>query len=232
MVCLFCFFVSYKLVVISGVYQQMHTEVTFLESRQFPQPAMKPRAKLAASDAIEIFSVRRSEVQATKLARIYGVSEKAIRDIWTARTWATETWHLDPSCELVLKQAGRPKGRTDSKPRRSKNVVNHLWTGQLVGNSDQHFVNQCFRSADSSPIAIDLRFSLCGVVQRDHAGDAGFDVEASAPSLEEQLGAWDLETCSPESWDPFEQDWERARAGLCMCAVKAALVASHDCNKY
>ena len=133
----------------------MHTEAAFLQSRLFPKPAMKPRAKLAASDAIEIFSLRRSEVQATKLAHIYGISEKAIRDIWTARTWATETWHLEPSRELVLRQAGRPKGRTDSKPRRTtgKNIVNRLCKRQLVGHSHQYFENRKFSSADSTPIA-------------------------------------------------------------------------------
>ena len=48
---------------------------------------------------------------------MYGVSEKAIRDVWTARTWAKETWHLEPLRALALKQTGRPKGRRDSKPR-------------------------------------------------------------------------------------------------------------------
>ena len=198
----------------------MHTEANFLQSRLFPQPAMKPRAKLAASDAIEIFRVRRSGVQATKLAHMYDVSEKAIRDIWTARTWATETWHLEPSRELVLRQAGRPKGRTDSKPRRIKNIVNRLRKGQLVGHSHQYFENQCFSSADSTPSMDVLQSPVCSVVQPERAGDAGFDVEASAPpSLDEQLGAWDLGACSPESWDPFMQDWERARAGLGKGAV-------------
>ena len=202
--------------------QKMHTEATFLQSRLFPQPVMKPRAKLAASDAIEIFSVRRSGVQATKVAHMYGVSEKAIRDIWTARTWATETWHLEPSRELVLRQAGRPKGRTNSKPRRTtcKNVVNRLCKRQLVSHSHQYFENQFFSSADITPTADVLQPPICSAAQPEHAGDAGFDVEASAPpSLDEQLGAWDLGACSPESWNPFEQDWERARAGLGKGAV-------------
>ena len=211
----------------------MHTEAAFLQSRLFPKPAMKPRAKLAASDAIEIFSLRRSEVQATKLAHIYGISEKAIRDIWTARTWATETWHLEPSRELVLKQAGRPKGRTDSKPRGTKNIIIRLCKEQLVGRSHQCFENPKKSSADSAPIADVLQSPVCSVVQPEQEGDAGFDVEASAPpSLDEQLGAWDLGACSPESWDPFKQDWERARAGLGKGAVQAAPAISHDCNKY
>ena len=215
------FFISYKLVDISGSSNQMHTEATFLQSRLFPKSAMKPRAKLAASDAIEIFSVRRSGVQATKLAHIYGISEKAIRDIWTARTWATETWHLEPSRELVFRYAGRPKGRTDSKPRRitGKNIVNRLCKGQLVGHSHQYFENQIFSSADFTPSDV-LQPPICSAAQPEHAGDAGFDLEASAPpSLDEQLGAWDLGACSPESWDPFEQDWETARAGLGMGAI-------------
>ena len=212
----------YELVVISGSSNQMHTEAAFLQSRLCAKPAMKPRAKLTASDAIEIFSMRRSGVQATKLAHMYGISEKAIRDIWTARTWATETWHLEPSRELVLKQAGRPKGRADSKPRGTKNIIIRLCKGQLVGRSHQYFENQknYFSSADSTAIVDVLQPPIRSVVQPERAGDAGFDVEASAPpSLDEQLGAWDLGACSPESWDPFEQDWETARAGLGMGAI-------------
>ena len=212
---------------------QMHTEASFLQSELLPKPMIKPRARLAASDAIEIFSVRRSGVQATRLAKMYGVSEKAIRDIWTARTWARETWHLEPSRDVVLKQAGRPKGSTDSKPRRTKNIVSRMCTGQPVGRGFELFENQCWWSEDRTQITDDAQSPLRCAVQLDRAGAAGFVVEASAPpSLDEQLGAWDLGACSPESWDPFEQDWGWARADLAMCAIEAAQPVSYDCNKY
>ena len=206
----------------------------FLEQcGQLPKPAVKPRARLAVLDAVKIFKLRGSEIQATSVANMYGVSEKAIRDIWTARTWARETWHLEPSRDMVLKQAGRPKGRTDSKPRRTKARVNHRRTqnivnrpskGQPVGHSHQLSENSYFVSADSIAIADAARLQLPYVVKPGRAGEApapnpGGVKALALPSLDEQLGAWDLEACSPESWDPFEQDWERARAGLAMCVV-------------
>ncbi len=48
------------------------------------------------------------------------VSEKTVRDIWTGRTWSRETWHLDTSRNLQLKQLGRPKGCRDSQPRKQR----------------------------------------------------------------------------------------------------------------
>ena len=66
-------------------------------SAQGEMTAPKPRAKLNATIAVEIFKQKKVSAQATKVARTYGVSEKAIRDIWTARTWAQETLHLEPS---------------------------------------------------------------------------------------------------------------------------------------
>ena len=55
---------------------------------------------------------------AAHVSKIYGVSEKAVRDIWTGRTWSKETWHLDASRSRPLKKMGRPVGRQDTKPRK------------------------------------------------------------------------------------------------------------------
>jgi hypothetical protein len=63
-------------------------------------------------------------ISATKLAGKYGVSEKAIRDIWQGRTWDRETWHLDTTRPRIEKQRGRPRGSKDRKPRKSKNSNN------------------------------------------------------------------------------------------------------------
>lgn len=46
--------------------------------------------------AVAIFQIHASLRSATKVARIYGVREKGICDIWKRRTWAVKTWHLDP----------------------------------------------------------------------------------------------------------------------------------------
>jgi hypothetical protein len=80
----------------------------------------KPRARLSEAQVIAIFQARASASGSTKVAMVYGVSEKAVRDIWKGRTWSKETWHLDPSRPLQLKLTGRPKGCKDSQPRKKR----------------------------------------------------------------------------------------------------------------
>ena len=59
------------------------------------------RARLNPEQAINIFKQRATKTKdtATLLATKYGVSSKAIRDIWTRKSWAEDTrpfWtHLD-----------------------------------------------------------------------------------------------------------------------------------------
>ena len=72
----------------------------------------KPRAILSLPDAIATLA------SATKVAQLFRVSEKAIRDIWTGRTWASETLHLDTSRPLKIKHLGLPIGG-------SKSPLNH-----------------------------------------------------------------------------------------------------------
>ena len=92
----------------------------------------KPRATLTSADAVEIYrrSLHRAPrslrpasqwASAAALAREYGVSEKAIRDIWTGRTWAEDTRHLDSlRAPRTARPKGRPPGRRDNGPRRRK----------------------------------------------------------------------------------------------------------------
>ena len=65
-------------------------------------------------------------MRASCVSKKYGVSEKAVRDIWTGRTWSKETWHLDASRSRPLKKMGRPVGRKDAQPRKSRNVPRML----------------------------------------------------------------------------------------------------------
>jgi hypothetical protein len=81
---------------------------------------MKPRAKLSEAEVLAIFQARESASMAARLATIYGVNEKTVRDIWTGRTWSRETWHLDTSRPIQLKATGRPKGCRDKRPRKSR----------------------------------------------------------------------------------------------------------------
>ncbi len=65
-----------------------------------------------------------SQPDAKKVGKEFGVTPKAVRDIWTGRTWYRETLHLDPARpdapERLSKRVGRPKGSKDKKPRRPR----------------------------------------------------------------------------------------------------------------
>ena len=80
----------------------------------------KTRAKLTESDALNIYHCKGRITNAAALSKLYGVSEKTVRDIWTGRTWSKETWHLDESRPFPTKKMGRPFGRKDAQPRKSR----------------------------------------------------------------------------------------------------------------
>ena len=108
--------------------------------RQSPQPTepskaqhagqrgrLRPRAILTSRQAMDIFRLSlpaAGRPTATAVAREYGVSEKAVRDIWTARTWADDTSLLDPRRPpRPFRPTGRPLGRLDAGPRRGREGV-------------------------------------------------------------------------------------------------------------
>ena len=91
------------------------------------------RAILDSDKARAIYKCKLSatssySAHASKLARNYGVSPKAIRDIWTGRTWQRVTYSLDPSntacVTRIEKRLGRPRGAKDNKPRKPKHSSN------------------------------------------------------------------------------------------------------------
>ena len=94
---------------------------------------MLRRCRLTEDEAIGIFQCKDGPSNATKTARAFCVSEKTVRDIWTGRTWAKETSHLDASRTIKATQMGRPKGRRDSHPRKSRRVNNSHTLQALSG---------------------------------------------------------------------------------------------------
>ena len=84
----------------------------------------RPRNVLESHTAREIFHLKTTHNKASlhaasqRLASKYGVSSKAIRDIWKGRSWLDATYDLwnveDRPARRII---GRPKGRKDSKPR-------------------------------------------------------------------------------------------------------------------
>jgi hypothetical protein len=113
----------------------------------------RKRAVLTTQQAAEIFNLQGPSLishilsggcifssRSVAVAKMFGVSPKAVRDIWNKRTWRHSTSHLFPenereSCTDCLKtvenmvshhmiaqrkSVGRPRGSKDSKPRRSR----------------------------------------------------------------------------------------------------------------
>jgi hypothetical protein len=74
-------------------------------------PAHRPRAVLTASQVVAIFQYKAVMRSSSKVSRIFGVSEKTIRDIWMGRTWKAETRHLDPLRPLEEQHANRAHGK-------------------------------------------------------------------------------------------------------------------------
>ena len=194
--------------------QAARTNASSFQSELFPEATAKPRARLTVNDVLNIFRCKQSSMQATTVANMYGMSEKAIRDIWTARTWARETWHLEPSRTLVLKQAGRPRGSTDSRPRQKKQLMHKKRLSKEMSKrqaqaGDQPFADEC-RPANTS--AANIYFFQAPKI--DQQCDSG-DTEGSClQSLDEQLDGWDSGVCAPDNSDPFEDDWARAQSSL------------------
>ena len=178
----------------------------------------KHRAKLTESDVISIFLAKATRIQATVVGKTYGVSEKAVRDIWSGRTWAKETWHLNPSRTLVVKQTGRPKGSRDSRPRQKRmprRSVPSVRPDELVDADDvwqylcdpgdesdiRSFPQHCLPCSDALDTSEPIAASHCDLM-----------------TLDEQLHRWDDVWCDPHNSDPFENDWQPAP-----CVVSAAM---------
>jgi hypothetical protein len=155
----------------------------------------KPRARLNENQVLQIFKSKADTLSSAKIAKTHRVSEKTVRDIWTGRTWSTETCHLDPSRTLQLKQTGRPKGCRDSRPRkrrisgkRHSESQSLLLTGSSYdseGSSDWHRSDPSLSYNTGHSQHPTMR---CG-------------------SVDDQLHDWDAFWSSAHAADPFRGDW-------------------------
>ena len=184
---------------------------------------VRPRAVLSKSEVIEIFNARLTLKSATKVAGLYRVSEKAIRDIWTGRTWAAETWHLDMSRPLKVKPSGRPLGSRDSKPRKQRKAsegnqnsktsggnseanIPHSSRGDLCLGSEQ------FSACSNCQNSPETAFGLTPIHTWSYDpgcyyhGNDDYRSDHSC-SLDEQLLEWEYGYGSGILSDPFEADW-------------------------
>ena len=101
--------------------------------------ACKTRTILTLPQVIQIFTIKKKHLDSNALeskcstaaavAKLFRVSEKAIRDIWSGRTWVRETMHLDPASAAAkaqrLRLPGRPKRHeTEIVSDRNRNMAN------------------------------------------------------------------------------------------------------------
>jgi hypothetical protein len=108
------------------------------------------RAALTSQQAMEIFRLRIPACEmagpltnhsftsrSVEISGMYGVSPKAVRDIWNRRTWSLVTSSMSTETNtlqheegfnsvLPMKKVGRPRGSKDSKPRQRRLLPSHL----------------------------------------------------------------------------------------------------------
>ena len=74
---------------------------------QAPTERGKPRHRLTREDAAVIYLARlgsRSHKKATRLAAEFGITPKAVRDVWARKTWVAETmcvWGVTECKDLI-----------------------------------------------------------------------------------------------------------------------------------
>jgi hypothetical protein len=176
---------------------------------------LKPHARLTEEEVLEIFRIRAAAPSAVKIAACYGISEKAVRDIWTARTWSRETSHLDPTRNVEPKQIGRPKGRTDSKPRKRR--VDAKWTAPRVDSRSLGGALEIGKFQGDRVAEQELDNSFCKKINPSNikvvlpASDdsrPAFVCSSRGASVDDQLYEWDEKFwTSSTNHDPFYNDW-------------------------
>ena len=187
---------------------------------------LKPHARLTQDQAVAIFRVRGWAPSAAKIAACFDISEKAVRDIWTARTWSRETNHLEPTRPVELKQIGRPKGCRDSKPRKKRvyrqrtvsqahTPCQHEGSQKAAGHSccfmQQGPYQNVVHFAQNNPINLET----CSRGVHDASSSSGEHFHCRAPwtmrviSVDDQLFYWGEEFRTKlHNNDPFCNDWQ------------------------
>jgi hypothetical protein len=104
----------------------------------------KQRNTLSPQQAAEIFQYKgkhdfaSDHAASSHLARKYHVSSKAVRDIWSGRSWLKATFDLWDAGNRPIKRAvGRPAGKTDSKPRHRRSLVDGSHLHLTPSSSDE-----------------------------------------------------------------------------------------------
>ena len=174
----------------------------------------RKRAKLTTNDAVKIF--QSSSMPAAKVANIFGVSAKAVRDIWRGRTWAKETWHMSKTRLPPNTQIGRPRGSRDSKPRRTR-LFHRLTPSSYAAATE--FPSSC-TVQELHQISIQAKFDGYDLSEpKNQAGnsDSNTQILIHAATIDDQLFDWEQHAWHPRygsPLDPFRQDWKNAYNNL------------------
>ena len=125
--------------------------------------ALNRRAVLNRQQARDIFLLKHyhsfgnSHAASTVLSKAYQISSKAIRDIWSGRSWLDATFDMwDGDDRPAKKVLGRPKGKKDTKPRKFKGPSSKGSSSQLevdaksVAQEACHNAEQHTKTSDMS----------------------------------------------------------------------------------
>ena len=170
---------------------------------------VRPRAVLLKSEVISIFINYEVVRSATNMAKIYGVSEKTIRDIWTGRTWATVTCHLRKAYTQEYKDVGRPLGKRDAIRRKSRRKQTQNRGSALIEDTidstiDNHFLFQHTTVSDyAAEKAMPEKNNYQDLIQ----------IPILDKSIDQQLLEWEDDQLLYTN-DPFGEDWLISRNNL------------------
>lgn len=169
--------------------------------------ASKPRALLGEIDAAEIYKYRREQPcrfaadplllgNAAKVAELFNVSPKTIRDIWNRRTWICETRHLWREEDQPTLRYKKSRSIILNSVNRVKFSTRMSTTPANIGR--QPHINHVDDSTSSKISSIDETVctnSTCNYNPNVEAWELAFDF----PVKHDHLGAVDN--------DPFHYDW-------------------------
>jgi hypothetical protein len=140
------------------------TEISRDDSKQkmkaTPNKQSGSQKTLTAQQARDIFELKdmpssvSMHAMSVQVAKMYRVSSKAIRDIWTGRSWLDATYDLwDPSDRPERKMMGRPKGSRDKQPRKRKETMTTCPSLQSCVEAKTHTMTKRLmdQSNDKSP---------------------------------------------------------------------------------
>jgi hypothetical protein len=191
--------------------------------------ACKTRAILTEDQAVQIFTLKvmhkhnnGQSISATAIANTFGVSEKAVRDIWKGRTWQRETMHLNPDCKqrsCSLKMPGRPKGSKSLRHSDSRHTITPgteikmMSTGVLMSEAKRETVHTCPTSAPTSTFIIEGSLSSQVPILPYSAPNPLLCFPKAEPLLCFPEAEQPLPGHSRED-DPFHDDWPHWHAGV------------------